>query len=125
MGDFLQPCVQIEIRSVIQFLRHQKKTIAEIHRLICEIYGENTIDIRNVRRWCQMFDEEKSSVMDEARSGRPSSSRTSNNVSRIDALIRKDRRIRISDLARRLNISVGSVSQIVYDQLRYRKTAAR
>ncbi|XKL62193.1 hypothetical protein PGB90_002026 [Kerria lacca] len=72
-----------------------------------------------------MFDEWRSSVIDEVRSCRPLSSRTSNNVSRINTLIRENRRICISDLARRLNISVGSTYQSVYDELRYREVAAR
>ncbi|XKL63861.1 hypothetical protein PGB90_006225 [Kerria lacca] len=50
------------------------------------------MEIRNVRRWCKLFDEGRSSVMDEVRSDRPSSSQTSDNVLRIDALIREDRR---------------------------------
>jgi hypothetical protein len=46
-------------------------------------------------------------------------------VCRIEGLIQENRRIRLRDIADELNISTGSVHNIVHEQLGYRKVCSR
>ncbi|GBM46661.1 Dihydropyrimidine dehydrogenase [NADP(+)] [Araneus ventricosus] len=61
-----------EVRSVIQFLNSKKVKPAEIHRQLVEIYGGNVMTDGMVRKWVRQFNDGRTNVHDEARSGRPS-----------------------------------------------------
>ena len=63
-------------------------------------------------------------ITDEGRSGRPSTSRTEDHIDRADAMIKEDRRIMVSEVAARLDISYGSAYAILHDDLGYRKVCA-
>jgi hypothetical protein len=58
-----------EIRTVIHFLHAKNMTAAEIHRELCEVYGQNIMSEGTVRQWCRMFKDERPNVHDEKRSG--------------------------------------------------------
>jgi hypothetical protein len=44
--------------------------LADIHRQICEVYGENAMSDRKVRKWVRKFNEGRDNVHEEPRSGR-------------------------------------------------------
>jgi hypothetical protein len=46
--------------------------LADIHRQICEMYGEYAMSDPMVRRWVRHFNDERKNVRDDPRSGRPS-----------------------------------------------------
>jgi hypothetical protein len=46
-----------EIRSVIRFLNAKNVKPADIHRQICEVYGENAVSDGMVRKWVRQFNE--------------------------------------------------------------------
>jgi hypothetical protein len=55
-----------EIRSVIRFLNARNVKPADVHRQICEIYGENATSDGMVRKWVRQFNEGRENVHDEA-----------------------------------------------------------
>ena len=59
-----------EIRSFIRFLNARNVKPVDIHRQICEVYGENAISDEMVRKWVRKFSEGRDNVHDEPRSGR-------------------------------------------------------
>ncbi|GBO44896.1 hypothetical protein AVEN_26453-1 [Araneus ventricosus] len=61
-----------EVRSVIRFLNAKKVEPAEIHRQLVEIYGKNVMTDGMVRKCVRQFNDGRTNVHDEARSGRPS-----------------------------------------------------
>ncbi|GBM11219.1 hypothetical protein AVEN_267797-1 [Araneus ventricosus] len=60
-----------KVRFVIRFLNANVKQ-TEIHRQLVEIYGENVMTDGMVRKWIRQFNDGRTNVHDEARSGRPS-----------------------------------------------------
>jgi histone-lysine N-methyltransferase SETMAR len=110
---------------VIRFLRLKGTSPAEIHRQVVEVYGANIMSRKHVWVWCTAFDNGRTDVQDEQRSGWPSTSTTDDNVCRIEGLIQENRRIRLSYIADERNISIGTVRNIVHEQLRYRKVCSR
>jgi hypothetical protein len=44
---------------------------ADIHRQICELYGENAMSDRMVRKWISKFKDSRDNIHDEPQSGRP------------------------------------------------------
>ncbi|GBN07123.1 hypothetical protein AVEN_88488-1 [Araneus ventricosus] len=61
-----------EVRSVIRILHAKNVKPAEIHCQLVEIYGEHVMTDGIVRMWVRQFNDGRTNVHDEARSGRPS-----------------------------------------------------
>jgi len=114
-----------EVRSVIRFLDARGLGPSEIHRQLVEVYGENVMSKKQVYFWCNQFSAGRTSIADEPRSGRPSTSKTDENVQHIDDLIRQDRRVKITFIADTVGLSVGEVHNIVHEVLGYSKVCAR
>ncbi|GFO14400.1 histone-lysine N-methyltransferase SETMAR [Plakobranchus ocellatus] len=74
-----------------------------------------------VYQWCTWFGEGRTSLGDEPKSGRPKTSTNEENITRVDELIRCDRRMKIREIALKLEIPKSSVHEIVHDTLGYRK----
>jgi hypothetical protein len=125
MAGLAETWSNIEMRSVIRFLRLKVASPAEIRRQLVEVYGANVMSRKHVWVWCTAFDNGRTDVQDEQRSGRPSTSTSDDNVCRIEGLIQENRRIRLRDIADELNISVGTVHSIVHEQLGFRKVCSR
>jgi hypothetical protein len=56
------------------FFMGKKVTPVEIHRELVTVYGTNVMTVQHVCKWCREFDSGRVNVMDEQRSGRPSTS---------------------------------------------------
>jgi len=67
--DNLAAC---EMRSVIRLLNAKNMTPAEIHRQLCDVYGEHAMSSSMVLRWVRLFNEGRENAHDDPRSGRPS-----------------------------------------------------
>ncbi|GFR92048.1 histone-lysine N-methyltransferase SETMAR [Elysia marginata] len=78
-----------------------------------------------VYQWCTWFGEGRTSLNDGLRSGRSKTSTNEENATRVDELIKCDRRIKKSEVALKLEISRCTVHEIVHDTLRYRKVSTR
>ncbi|GFU26070.1 histone-lysine N-methyltransferase SETMAR [Trichonephila clavipes] len=72
MSVLIENPAACEIRCVIRFLNAKKVKPIEIYRQFCEVYGQNAMSDSMVRRWVRQFNEGRSEVHDEERSGRPS-----------------------------------------------------
>ncbi|GBO05727.1 hypothetical protein AVEN_220549-1 [Araneus ventricosus] len=59
-----------KVRSVIRFLNAKNAKPAEIHRQLVEIYVENVMTDGIVRKWVRQFNDGRTNVHGEARSGR-------------------------------------------------------
>jgi hypothetical protein len=58
-----------EMRSVIRVLNARNMKPADIHRQLCEVYGEHAMSDSMVRRWGRHFNEGRENVHDDPRSG--------------------------------------------------------
>ena len=93
----IEGAADCEIRSVIRFLNARNVLPSEIHRQICQVYGDNAMSDGMVRKGVRMFNEGRENVHDEARSGRPSL--VNDLVRKVNERMRDDRRFTISDLS--------------------------
>ena len=114
-----------KIRSVIRLLNARNVLPSEIHRQICQVYGDNTMSDGMLRKWVRMFNEGRENVHDEARSGRPSLV-NDNLVRKVNERVRDDRRFTISDLSLHFPLISGTLLyDTVSSHLGYRKVCAR
>ncbi|GFO00668.1 histone-lysine N-methyltransferase SETMAR [Plakobranchus ocellatus] len=78
-----------------------------------------------VYQWCTWFGEGRTSLGGEPKSGHPKTLTNEENTTRVDELIRCDRRMKIREIALKLEIPKSTVHEIVHDTLGYRKVSAR
>ena len=76
-------------------------------------------------KWFKAFLEGRKSIKDEPRSGRPSTSKTNNNVEIVGALVRSDRRLTVRMIASELNLNHTTVHQILTEELAMKKFCAK
>jgi hypothetical protein len=90
----------------------------KIHRDLVTVYSANVMTVQCVRKWCREFDSGQVNVMDEQRSGRPSTS--ADLVQVIDAALQAHRRLIIAQLEIRFNLYRGTIWDIVHERLGYK-----
>lgn len=125
MSILLEEWTNVEVRSVIRYFRAKRKNAAEIHRKLVEVYGPNVMSRKQVWVWCVSFDNGRTDVNDEQRTGRPTTCITDDYIHRIGDLIKNDKHISLRAVANEFNISVSTVHYIVHEQLKYKKVCAR
>jgi hypothetical protein len=94
---------------------------ADIHRQICEVYGENALSDGLVRKWIRKFNEGRDNMHDEPRSGRPSVV-SDDLVRAVETKFYEDRRFTISSLSLHFQqISRTVLYEIVTDHLDFKE----
>lgn len=83
-----------KVRAVIQFLSAKGVKPIDIHREICEVYGQNIMSDGMVRKWVRAFKDSRTNVHDEERSGRLSVF----NEDLVDEKVRENRRFTMSSM---------------------------
>jgi transposase len=79
-----------EQRWAVKFCTKLNKKAAETHELLKQAYGEYALSYVQVTRWVKKFKEGQEGVEDDPRSGRPSTSQTDENVTRVRYLLNTD-----------------------------------
>ena len=103
-----------EMRSVIRFLNAKNMKPVEIHRQLCDGYGEHAMSSSMVRRWLRLFSEGCENVHDDPRSGRPSVV-NEDLVRAVEEKIRENRRFTITSISLHFssNFTVTSLQNCV------------
>jgi len=91
MAAPLSVCTKEEQRGIIHFLWSEGVTGAEIHRRLSAQYGDSALPRQSVYKWIEKFEHGRTSVKDEERAGRPSTSITDSNIEDAYAMILENR----------------------------------
>jgi transposase len=95
----LSICTKEEMRGVIRFLFAEGVNPVEIIRRIQAQYGDNCLSRSKIYEWIDHYKKGRTSVCDEERSGRLSTSRTENSVQAVERTVQENRRITVDDIA--------------------------
>jgi histone-lysine N-methyltransferase SETMAR len=106
-----------EQRMCIKFCFKLKKTAAETHRMLKEAFGDNAMSQSKTFLWYKRFKDGRTSVDDDERSGRPSTSTTSENIAKVREAILADRRRTIHDVCEIVGEHSAQTSRQVEEQL--------
>ena len=115
---------KVEYRAVIRYLYLKGKTGKEIHGELVDVYGSSAPSYAQVKFWVGEFKRGRTSLEDEARSGRPLDATDEEMCKKVRDLVYYDRRIQVEEIAQALGISHGSLSTILHDRLGMRKLTA-
>uniref|UniRef100_A0A8B9TX61 Transposase n=1 Tax=Anas zonorhyncha TaxID=75864 RepID=A0A8B9TX61_9AVES len=97
----------------------------ETHDMIKEGYGDAAMGRSGVFEWHKLFRKGRERVEDDDCSGRPLTSKTNENVSRVKNLLNRDRRMSIRMIADDLSIPQTQVFEMVKENLAMRKVCVK
>jgi len=109
----------------MKFCFKMQKSAKETHEMLKLVYGDAAVTMKMVYKRFERFRKGCESVEDEERSGRPSTSKTQENVVRVSEMIQSNRRLTIREIAEDLNISYGSVQNISTTDLSMRRVSVK
>jgi histone-lysine N-methyltransferase SETMAR len=101
------------------------KSATETHEMLVEVYRDAAVTRKTVYKWSERFRSGFESIDDEDRPGRPSTSCTDENISRVKETTRSNRRLTIREKADDLNISFGSDQHILTNVLNMNRVSAK
>ena len=93
--------------------------------MIQTAFGVDCMSRSRVFEWFARMKDGRTSVDDDPRSGRPSTSKTSENIAAVQDLILSDRRLTIREISEELDLSFGSVQALLTEDLGMRRVAAK
>ena len=105
---------QIYCIKFCQKLRNnQTETIQKIH----QAFGDEALSQTRIKKCFNRFKSGRMSVEDEARSGRPSTSRNEKVIEKVRHIVIKGRRLTLRKIVEEVGISRGSVHSILTEDL--------
>jgi len=116
---------KLEQRSCIKFCYKNEIKFFDTLKMLQKCYGDNTLSKTQVYQWYERFKSGREAVKDDARPGRPSTSKTDENVDEIRQLLIENRKLTIREIAETTNIWFGSVHSILREDLGLRRVTAR
>ena len=111
-----------EQRAVLFLL---EKSASETIVMLKTAYGDAALSKTRVYKWFSRFKNGHLSNENQPRSGRPSTSRTDENIDKINALVREDRHRTIDQLCEMSGMSWSSIQRISSEDLHMRRVAAK
>ena len=114
-----------EQRANLKFLAKLGKTPSESFAMLQQVYGEETMSRTRTFEWRKRFKEGREEVEEDPRSGRPSTSRTADNIEHVKQMVHADHRLMVWMIAEELSINKDTVWSIIIENLELRKVCAK
>jgi AraC-like DNA-binding protein len=113
-----------EQRVCIKFCQKLGKTATETYEML-QAFGETALGRSKTFEWYFRLKNGRTSIDDDPHTGRSSTARTNETVDRVNALIRRNRRLTIRKIADKLNLSFGTCQAILTQDLGMRRVSAK
>jgi transposase len=124
MDTIIAAPASCKVCAVICFLHTEGQNMAEIHRRLSCVYGDNVMSDSCVREWCRKFRDRRTDVHDEGGQERHSIV-TDKLVQKVDQCLHGKRRFMISELCEEFPQTLRTtLYRIVTDILGYHKFCA-
>lgn len=89
------------------------------------VYGDSTPAYSTVAKWVGEFKRGRESLEDDPRSGRPATAVTEENISKVEKLVKENRRIKLKELEASLGIGRPAIVSILHEHLGLSKVCTR
>ena len=90
-----------------------------------DAYGEDCLSCTQCYKWYQRFKSGRTSIEDDPKSGRPSSSTGDDHIEKVHSVIREDRRLTIREVSEEVGICKSSCHTILTEKLKMHRVAAK
>jgi len=114
-----------EQRVCFKFCFKLGKTFTETFQMLEQAYGEDCLSCMQCHEWYQRFKSGRTSVEDDTKSGRSSTSMDDDHVEKVVAVIRQNRRLSVREVVEEVDICKSSCHLILTDKLQIRRVAAK
>ncbi|KAF0708055.1 protein GVQW3-like, partial [Aphis craccivora] len=114
-----------EQRVCVKFCFKLGKSSSETFELLQQAFGNDVLSWTTCFEWFKRFKEGRTSVKDNERPGRPSTSKTNETVARVREIIRNNHRLTIREVAEDVGIYYGSCQEILTKELGMSRIAAK
>ena len=111
-------------RICIKFCVKNEIKCNKVCEMLTKAYGESAMSKTRVYECYKRFQDGREDVEDDKRPGRPSTSKTDENVEKVKEMVMNDRRITIREVADDVSISIGSYHEIFSNVLGMKRVAA-
>ncbi|EGI63738.1 FLJ37770-like protein [Acromyrmex echinatior] len=109
--------LNLQQRVCIKFYVKNGFNGAKTLEMLGNCFGSDVLKKTTVYEWHERFRSGRESVEDNERSGRPSTSKTDENINKVREMLANNRKLTIREVAENLNIVYGSVQDIVVNDL--------
>ncbi|XP_042243396.1 protein GVQW3-like [Homarus americanus] len=116
---------RVDQQICIKFCYKLEHSSAETIRMIKKAFGDDSMIEAQIKLWYKRFKDGRESVESDPRSGRPSTSRTPENVERVQVAINENRRLTVRELEDDLGIPGTIVSEFLTQDLGMKRVAAK
>jgi len=115
----------LEQRYAIKFCMKLEKSGSKTLQLLRTAYGDAVLSSSQALRWYKAFKDGREGIEDEQCAGRPSTSRTENNVARVKAVLDRDRHLSVRLMAEEVGLPKTDVHRIITEDMHMRKICAK
>ena len=93
--------------------------------MLQQAYGEDCLSRTQCYEWYQRFKSGRTSIEDDPKSGRPSSSTGDDHIGKVRSVIRENRRLTIREVSEEVGICKSSCHTILTQKLKMHRVAAK
>jgi transposase len=113
-----------EQRVCVKFCFKLGQTFTEASEMLQKVFGDETMSRTTTYQWYRRFEDGRTSIEGDPRSGRPSST-DDDSIEQVRAVIRSDRRLTVQEVAYECGISVWSRHTVLTEKLNMHRVAAK
>jgi len=114
-----------EQRVCAKFCFKLGKAFTETFQMLQQAYGEDCVGRTQYHGWYQRFKSGRTSIEDDPKFGRPSTSMGEDHVEKVLAVIHQNRRLIVREVAEEVGICKRPCHLILTDKLKMRRVAAK
>ncbi|CEF59955.1 Homeodomain-like-containing protein [Strongyloides ratti] len=112
---------KLEKRAVIKYLVKKGLSATEIFEDMQNVLREYALSYETIKRWVSEFKHGKTSVKNDPRIGRPKTATTKEIIEKVYEMIMDDRRLTVSKIAEKMEISEKRTFHIITEELDMKK----
>ncbi|XP_066150300.1 protein GVQW3-like [Euwallacea fornicatus] len=94
-------------------------------RTLEKCFDNDSLKKTVVYQWHERFKSGRESIEDDERSGKPSTSKTDENIDKVEEMLVNNHKYTIREIAEDLSIAYGSVHDILVNDLGFHRVAAK
>ena len=102
-----------------------RKTFTETFQMLQQAYGEDCLSRTQCHEWYQRSKSDRTSIEEDPKSGRPSTSMDDDHVEKVLPVIRQNRRLTVHEVAEEVGICKSLCHLILTDKLKMFHVAAK
>lgn len=116
---------KVELRAIIKYFDKKGLSPKQIHEELVETLRDKAPSYSMVKTWCADFKRGRTSTEDASRSGRPREAATPEIIEDVHDMVYNDRRVTVRHVSESLGIAIGTVHNIITEDLGMNKVSAR